>query len=32
MENIGIEMSLALESWLAFKGIEKLLNTYIDPL
>ena len=25
-------MSLALDSWLQFKGIEKLLTTYINPL
>lgn len=28
----GIEMCIALDHWLAFKGIEKLLSTYINPL
>lgn len=31
-EQMGIDMCLALESWLKFKGIEKLLSTYINPL
>ena len=31
-ESLGIEMSHALDSWLNFKGIEKLLTTYINPL
>ena len=31
-EYIGIEMSLALENWINFKGIETLLQTYIQPL
>lgn len=32
MEEFGKEMSLALGHWLKFKGIEKLLSTYINPL
>ena len=31
-EQQGIEMSLALEHWLNYKGIETLLTTYIWPL
>lgn len=31
-EEFGKEMSIALDNWLAFKGIEKLLSTYINPL
>jgi DNA polymerase I len=31
-EQMGIDMCLALDSWLKFKGIEKLLTTYINPL
>jgi hypothetical protein len=29
---MGISSSLALESWITFKGIETLLQTYILPL
>ena len=29
---MGVEICLALDSWLKFKGIEKLLSTYINPL
>ena len=31
-EEDGIQMSIALDSWLRFKHIEKLLSTYIKPL
>jgi len=31
-EEDGIKISLALEKWLKFKHIEKLLTTYIKPL
>lgn len=31
-EEFGKQMCLALDSWLRFKGIEKLLSTYITPL
>ena len=31
-EEFGVEMSMALHSWLQFKGIDKLLGTYINPL
>ena len=31
-EQLGKEMSIALDSWLKFKGIEKLVSTYIAPL
>lgn len=32
LEEQGIEMSIALDSWLKYKHIEKLLTTYIRPL
>lgn len=31
-EDLGIKMSVALDHWLKFKHIEKLLSTYIKPL
>ena len=31
-EQEGIEISVALDHWLSFKGIETLINTYIAPL
>ena len=31
-EQEGIDMCIALENWLNFKGIETLLGTYIQPL
>ena len=31
-EDQGIKMSIALDNWLKFKHIEKLLSTYIKPL
>jgi DNA polymerase I len=31
-EKTGVEISVALDYWLKFKHIEKLLSTYIKPL
>ena len=31
-EEQGIKLSIALDNWLKFKHIEKLLSTYIKPL
>ena len=31
-EKMGVEISIALDYWLKFKHIEKLLSTYIKPL
>jgi hypothetical protein len=31
-EEEGVELSIALDHWLQYKHIEKLLSTYIKPL
>ena len=32
LEEVGVEMSIALDSWIKQKQIEKLITTYIKPL